>query len=164
MSNKDEKWIGEIVGVFTDPIIVMPGGWGDTLPPWLKEAITMERLIMNMQGVRSGLMTGTDAEAVAYLYTASLEAPMGHDWSQIYFYVTGKVWNYHKNKDDTQKFPADLVVEELSRYQMDMLNRLKYWIYEQRLKHRKRTEKVDREGKKEKKKEEELLQLGFDMS
>jgi len=33
-----------IVGAFTDPIIVFPGGWGDTLPEWLKNAITMERL------------------------------------------------------------------------------------------------------------------------
>ena len=39
-----EKGIPEIVGVFTDPIIVFPGGWGDTLPEWLKNAITLERL------------------------------------------------------------------------------------------------------------------------
>jgi len=41
-----EKGISEIVGVFTDPILVFPGGWGDTLPEWLKNAITLERLVM----------------------------------------------------------------------------------------------------------------------
>jgi len=30
---------------------------------------------------------GTDPEACAYLYSASLESPMGHDWTQIYLYT-----------------------------------------------------------------------------
>jgi len=33
-----------LVGVFTNPLIVFPGGWGDTLPEWLKNAIILERL------------------------------------------------------------------------------------------------------------------------
>jgi hypothetical protein len=28
----------------TDPIIVFPGGWDDTLPDWLKNATILERL------------------------------------------------------------------------------------------------------------------------
>jgi len=67
-----EKGISEIVGVFTDPILVFPGGWGDTLPEWLKNAITLERLAMNMRTLKGEEMTGTDAEACAYLYTAAL--------------------------------------------------------------------------------------------
>ena len=57
-----DKGIREIVGVFCDPIIVMPGGWGDTLPDWLKEAITLERLIGNMEALKTGSMTATNAE------------------------------------------------------------------------------------------------------
>ncbi|GAI89077.1 unnamed protein product, partial [marine sediment metagenome] len=87
-----EKGISEIVGVFCDPIIVMPGGWGDTLPEWIKTAITLERLMMNMKVLKGEEMTGTDAEACAYLYTASLTAPMDHDWSQIYLYIATKVY------------------------------------------------------------------------
>jgi len=34
----------DLVGVFTNPLIVFPGGWGDTLPEWLKNAIILERL------------------------------------------------------------------------------------------------------------------------
>jgi len=34
----------DLVGVFTNPLIVFPGGWGDTLPEWLKNAIIPERL------------------------------------------------------------------------------------------------------------------------
>ncbi|MDD4984447.1 MAG: hypothetical protein PHQ43_01460, partial [Dehalococcoidales bacterium] len=76
-SNKElEKGISDIAGVFTDPIIVHPGGWGDTLPDWLKEAITLERLTENVRSLRGEPMTGTDAEACAYLYTAGLVAPL----------------------------------------------------------------------------------------
>ena len=31
--------IEDLVGVFTDPLIVFPGGWGDTLPDWIKTEI-----------------------------------------------------------------------------------------------------------------------------
>ena len=47
-----EKGVSNIVGVFTDPIIVFPGGWGHTLPEWLKNAITLERLIDTFIGSR----------------------------------------------------------------------------------------------------------------
>jgi len=39
-----EQGISDIVGCLTDPIIVFPGGWGDTIPEWLKTAITLERM------------------------------------------------------------------------------------------------------------------------
>jgi hypothetical protein len=47
-----EKGISEIVGALTDPIVVFPGGWGDTLPEWLKNTITLERLAMNMKALK----------------------------------------------------------------------------------------------------------------
>ncbi|MCK4794709.1 MAG: hypothetical protein KAV87_63860 [Desulfobacteraceae bacterium] len=56
-----EKGISEIIGAITDPIIVWPGGWGEDLPEWLKTAITLERLIMNMRVIKGEEMTGTDA-------------------------------------------------------------------------------------------------------
>ena len=50
MAQTMEKGISDIVGCLMDPIIVFPGGWGDTLPEWLKNAITLERLAMNYEG------------------------------------------------------------------------------------------------------------------
>ena len=41
MDRTFEKGISDLVGVFTDPVIVFPGGWGDSLPDWLKNAITL---------------------------------------------------------------------------------------------------------------------------
>ena len=71
-----EKGISDIVGVFTDPILVFPGGWGDTLPDWLKGAITMERLIENMRALKGEEPTGTDAEACAPIFIPLTSPPL----------------------------------------------------------------------------------------
>ena len=140
-----EKGISDIVGVFSDPIIVFPGGWGDTLPDWLKTAITLERLAMNMKALKGEEMTGTDAEACAYLYTASLTAPMDSDWTQIYLYVASKTAAYHKKTE----VPEDIRVESLRDDQMSNLNRLKEWLYHKRTTVREDRERAERRQKKE---------------
>ena len=145
MVKKEDKWIDELVGVFFDPIIVMPGGWGDDLPDWIKPAITQGRLIANMEATKTGVMTGCDAEACAYLFTASLTAPMSRDWSQIYLYIAGKtVTRWGKTK-----VPEDIRVESLNDDQMRDLNHLKAWIYDCRVKHRKSQARTERVEKKE---------------
>jgi hypothetical protein len=88
-----EKDISDIVGCLTDPIVVFPGGWGDTLPDWLKTAITMERMMGNMKSLKGEEEpTGTDADACAYLMTLSLTQPMDSDWTQIYLYVASQTY------------------------------------------------------------------------
>jgi len=140
-----EKGISEIVGVFSDPIIVFPGGWGDTLPEWLKKAITLERLAMNMRVLKGELPTGTDAEACAYLNTASLTQPMGHDWTQIYLYIAGKTYTQWKKSE----MPEDIRVESLNDDQMRDLNRLKAWLYRKKTTVREDRERAERRQKKE---------------
>ena len=130
MPKTADSIVSDLVGTFTDPIIVFPGGWGDTLPEWLKGAITMERLEANIRASKGEHPTGTDAEACAYLYTAGLTAPMDHDWSQIYLYVATKTYARHKGDE----VPEDIRVESLTDYQMEELNRLKDWLYRQRAK------------------------------
>ncbi len=144
-----EKGISEIVGVFSDPIIVFPGGWGDTLPEWLKNSITLERLAMNMRALKGEEMTGTDAEACAYLNTASLTQPMGHDWTQIYLYIATKVYEKQRTPDSGVKMPDDIRVESLNDEQMRDLNRLKEWIYQTRTRVRLDRDRADRRQKKE---------------
>lgn len=64
--------------------IDFPSGWGDTLPKWIKNAITQERFKINMKALKGEDMTSTYAEACVYLYTASLTHLMDHDWGQVY--------------------------------------------------------------------------------
>jgi len=140
-----EKGISDIVGVFCDPIIVFPGGWGDTLPEWLKNAITLERLGMNMRALKGEEMTGTDAEACAYLYTASLTQPMDHDWGQIYLYIATKTYR-RWGKDE---MPGDIAVALLRDDQVSDLNRLKAWLYKKRTEVREDRERAERRQKKQ---------------
>jgi len=144
-----EKGISDIVGALTDAIIVFPGGWGDTLPDWLKTSITLERLVMNMKSLKGELMTGTDAEACAYLMTASLTQPMGHDWTQIYLYIATKVYEKWRSKDSGVTMPTDIRVESLDDEQMRDLNRLKAWLYQKRTQIRLDRDRAERRQKKE---------------
>ena len=144
-----EKGISEIVGCLTDPILVFPGGWGDTLPEWLKSAITLERLAMNMKALKGEEMTGTDTEACAYLNTASLSQPMDHDWGQIYLYIANKVYSQWRQKESGAEIPEDIAVESLRDNQMADLNRLKDWLYHKRIQVRLDRERADRRQKKE---------------
>jgi len=137
--------VSDLVGTFTDPIIVFPGGWGDTLPDWLKGAITMDRLEANIRASNGEEPTGTDAEACAYLYTAGLTAPMDHDWSQIYLYVASRTYARHKGG----QVPEDIRVETTSDYQMGELKRLKDWLYRQRVKVRQERDRTDRKLERE---------------
>ena len=140
-----EKGISEIVGALTDPILVFPGGWGDTLPEWLETSITLERLAMNMRSLKGKEMTGTDAEACAYLNTASLTQPMDRDWGQIYLYIAGKTYTRWKKTE----IPDDIRVESLNDDQMRDLNRLKAWLYKKRTTVRLDRERAERRQERE---------------
>jgi hypothetical protein len=140
-----EKGISDIVGALTDPIIVFPGGWGDTLPDWLKNAIPLERLGMNMKALKGEEMTGTDAEACAYLFAAALTQPLDHDWGQIYLYIATQTYRrWGKNE-----MPADIAVDKLDDEQMRELNQLKEWLYRKRTQIRLERDRVERRQKKE---------------
>ncbi len=159
MVKEDAKWIGELVGALCDPIIVMPNGWGETLPDWMKPAITQERLIANMMAARGEPMTGSDTEVAAYLYTASLEGPMGHDWTEIYLFIARKAYERHHKGS---KMPEDITVEELTKFQEGKLNHLRHWIYDTRVKHRKGKAQLEK-GERKKEEEEDSPQYAFDL-
>jgi len=146
MPKTADTMISDLVGTFTDPIIVFPGGWGDTLPDWLKTAITLERMMGDMKALKGEEPTGTDAEACAYLYTAGLTAPMDHDWSQIYLYVATMTYR-HWNKSE---MPTDIAVDSINDFQIGELNRLKSWLYQQRVKARQEKDRAERRQEREK--------------
>jgi len=134
-----------MMGALTDPIIVYPGGWGDTLPDWLKSAVTLERLTMNMKEIRGEEPTGTDAEACAYLYTTSFAAPLDSDWVQIYLYVSGKTCSHWGSR----KIPPDIAVDSLNDWQRNQLERLKAWLYQRRVQERINRDRAERRRHRE---------------
>lgn len=78
--------------------------------------------------------------------TLSLTQPMDSDWTQIYLYVATKThqrWN-------KIEIPADIAVDLISDYQTGELNRLKSWLFRQRIKARAERDRADRRKEKEK--------------
>lgn len=145
MTNRIEgNWIDDMVGVFTDPIITYPSPWNETLPDWIGPAITMERLLQNMRAIRGEEVMASDVEAMAYIYPAALEAPLDHDWTQIYLYVAGQAM-----KRRGTEIPEDIRVESLDRYQLEKLNELKRWLYQARIKARGERRRAERRKARE---------------
>jgi len=148
-----EKQIDELVGALTDPIIVYPGGWMDTVPENLKADITIHRLAQLMKG-EEGLATWP--EVCAYLMTVTLEFPVASEWVNIYMYALTQY------KGDM--VPKDIRQDELSDYEMSLLNDFRRWIYERRLKERKRRQHADRlkaaTGKRKGKSERDVAEPG----
>ncbi len=140
-----EKGISDIVGALTDPILVFPGGWGDSIPEWLKNTITMERLVMNIGTLKGEELTGTDAEACAYLMTVSLTQPIDSDWTQIYLYVATKTYRQWGKGE----IPPDIAVNSLNDYQTTQLKRFKHWLYGMRVQTRLEKERAERREEKE---------------
>jgi len=157
LNNRIDNQIDELVGALMDPIIVSPGGWGDTLPDWIKGEIQLERLAQNMKALKGEKLTATDAEVCAYLYTRSLEASMDSDWTQIYLYVTGKVIARAKNTE----IPEDIKVDSLRDDQVRDLQELKNWIYQRRLKHRQEKRRSERAQAKAEAEARAPVQLGL---
>ncbi|MBA7525198.1 hypothetical protein ES705_17347 [subsurface metagenome] len=160
-----DRSIEDLVGSICDPIIAYPSPWMDTIPQSLKDQITMDRLIEQMVAHRENREpTGTDSEALAYLYPASLEAPIDHDWTEIYLYLGARVV-----KSQGGEVPDDINVRTLNRQQDEDLRRLKAWIYDRRRKHRTekakdiRKERLANEREEKQAKSPENLQSVFDL-
>jgi len=70
---------------------------------------------------------------------------MDSDWTQIYLYVASQTYKQWEKGE----MPADIVVDSLSDYQMTELNRLKAWIYRQRVKTRLESDRAERKERRE---------------
>jgi len=106
---KVDVWLDDTIGALCDPIIVMPGGWGDDLPEWLKKRVTLSVFVKICCAKGRQGADATDAEVACYLFTASLSGPIGSDWTQIYLYVAGG-----EIKDEAKaEMPPDIKVEGL---------------------------------------------------
>lgn len=111
----------DVLNALQAPIVYHPGGWADTVPDWMKEAVPLERL----KALESGEELATDIEVAIYLYTASCVAPMSHEWAKIYVHLVGLAMRRYKNVE----LPGDLAENELSNYEQSELRHLKHRIW-----------------------------------
>ena len=143
-----EKQIDDLVGVFSDPIIVYPSGWEDTLPETLKQDITIHRLLQLMKKGEEDM--ACFPEVCAYMYTLTLEQPVASEWVNIYMYVMTQY------KGDAM--PADIRQDSLTKYEMGLLNDFRCWIFKRRREASREKLRAARKAEREAKKAEKEAQ------
>ena len=152
-----DQAISDLVGSLIDPIICHKGQ-EEHPPQWLRNAITLERMIVNLAAQKGETPTGTDAEATWYLSTASLEFPFDGQWTRIYCYVFTRVYERWHAKECGCNVPGDIKVEKLDDYDMNQLRRLKDWIYATRVRARRDRDLTERQERKAQDKQEKAAQ------
>ncbi len=107
------------------PVVVYRNPWSETLPEWLIKAVYKDRLEQILAEVEKDV-TGdlaTESEVVAYMYGATLAAPLPHEWAQVYCWCGNIVLAKHGGLTEDRTFwemiGSDPV--QLSEYQRSRL-------------------------------------------
>lgn len=74
----------------------------------------------------------TDVEALIYLYTAGLSLPLDNAYSEIFFYLTRKAFDWQGKKEVPEYLQG---YESLDEYKMSLLDGLRKHIYEAQERH-----------------------------
>jgi hypothetical protein len=149
--------IGDLVHAIAGPVIVFPNtGWEDTIPKWVFNEIQLRRLTQSMREHNNAVPDeeknrALDIECLAYIYPATLAAPMDHDWAQIYCWLVkkcmmermcgGKQMKADEFKDIA---PGQLSIDERREY-----DGLRRWLWEKNLEQKKEIRKRGREHARE---------------
>lgn len=118
MVDKFEKEIKRLLA----PIIAYKG-WEDVVTDEMKNRIQIERLANPLRE------TATDYEAMVYLHTASLGAPLSREMTNIYSYLFSK---YHTE----QAKEIGVCMDKISETEERELSQLKNWIYKKQMKNK----------------------------
>jgi len=133
-----DQFVDQLMYSLTAPFIGYPG-WGDDSQFWEphKTKVTMERMLHH-QEIHRGKLAG-EYETMLYLSSASLAAPMSHDWGQVYFYL------FTRAMPEQAKVIGNEVTE-LDPAQKNDLARLRRWIFRQQMEHLKAKRKAAENG------------------
>ena len=114
------------------PLVVGDMGWADTIPDWLRAEIEAERMVYGLAGImgKEVPLIG-DAELCAYLMTAALRAPLTHEYTEIYIYLTAKLTQKREGVKLDPDFQEKLD-RGLTEWEQQELEQLKSDIYRKR--------------------------------
>lgn len=128
----------DLMDALSAPVMTFSQQWADSIPERVLKAIPMGRMVQLMKREEKA----SDPEIVAYLITRSFEAPMDHDWADIYTHICCKVCQDFWGEDSWEKVHAP---RELSDWPQRLLNDLRIFIYEKRRKALKAKLKCDKQ-------------------
>lgn len=134
--------IKSTIYALTFPIVAHPM-WS-SVPDEFKDKAQIIRMIQLMKDPDSFLEYSTDEEAMIYIMTASMVAPIGHNWKHIYECLVRKyMLGWQKKKiEELPDFLKDEI--NLDDYQKGLLKDLKRWIRKKQIEHVKFMEKQNK--------------------
>ena len=110
----------EHVRYMAGPAVVHKSPWSETLPKWIFKAVYKDRLEQifaeSSEGVNGKLATPT--EVMACMYAATMDAPLGHEWTNVYLWCGNIALTKHGKIPEGQTY-WDIVGQEpvtLSEY------------------------------------------------
>ncbi len=130
-SNKKRSidFVFNFMDCLTSPIIVFKSAWQDTIPKDILKNIKLSRILCSMKQEEMASLT----ETLAYIMPRTYEAPMPTEWVNIYTWLGLQYAGQFKNKEQLSAM-TDIAPNELSEYEMGLLNDLRRWIYDKRRK------------------------------
>ncbi len=140
-----EDFVFEFMDYLTSPIVVFPSAWMHDIPKEVLQNITMSRMLCQLSGEKMA----SYAEVVAYIMPRTFESPMPSEWVRIYAWSCLQYVKQFRNAE-TVEFAKQNAPEELTDYEMGLLNGLRKWIYEKRRKALKERLKRDKSSNAEK--------------
>lgn len=120
-----ESCVFNMMDALRSPILTFSPHWKDTIPQRILDKIPMARMIALFKSEEMATLE----ECCAYMYTRSLEAPMEHEWTDIFTHVccrTLERW-FNENRWEETRAP-----KELSAWLQSKLDGLRRHIYVKR--------------------------------
>lgn len=114
----EDTFVEQMMYLLRAPLVGTPG-WVDILKDRWSDAI-IQRLARHREVFDTRQCT--EYEAMLYLSTASLEAPLPRGWAELYFWLFSR-WNPQAASEN------DIPSPELDRSQREDLARLRRWIF-----------------------------------
>ena len=110
MADLDRRLIRYMAG----PVIIHKSPWAESLPAWVIPAIYADRADQIAQEVHEGTIgeLATPLEVMAYMYPATLDAPLSYEWVQVYLYCGQEALAKHGKLPTGQTFAQAVLGEE----------------------------------------------------
>lgn len=121
MRPKERKYVNLLMWAITGPIIVMPGYTDMPIPDNIRKRISIERLLL----IAKQEPMASEAETMWYISTATLKAPIGRDWIDIFMYLTRK-YMLSLNKELPDFLQNQIILKKMQECD---LKHLREWLF-----------------------------------
>lgn len=115
----------DITDCLQAPVLTHDMMWASAIPERILKIIPQDRLITQLKGEEMASLS----EALVFIQTRTLLAPMDGDWTDIFCWLGCKVVEQWFKEDRWEDMGQS---KTLTRYQEDLLKKLRVFIYEKR--------------------------------